>query len=215
MSFLPDVILLGQFPLTVLVLTGAAGGLLAHLLAGWLSSRAATPAEPAQDVIVNAVIGGIAGAKLLYVLVDLPGYLANPAALLVFPFGPLALPAGVVGAAAGVAWGLRRQEGRLSVLDRAAAPLLIGLAVAVAGWHGPGSWAFAPALLVAGGVALWLSLKGGSPGVSAAQSVVLGALALVVADLARPAGNFGLAATVAGTAAWAWLGRQWKKDSAT
>lgn len=219
MPFLPDVLMLGQFPLTTTAVTGLAGGLLAYLLAGWLARRDGAVPDPAADVVANALIGAILGAKLLYVAIDLPSYLANPAALVVFPFGPLALPGGVAGAVASVAWGLRRQAGWRGVLDQSAGPLALGLAVALAGWHAPGSWAFAPAVAVAALIAMALSLSRPAPGTRAAQSAILLSAALVLADLARPGGNMSglqLASAVAGTAAWLWLNRTaMKKDSGT
>lgn len=205
MPFLPDVIMLGQIPLAMVALTGLLGGLLAYWLTGWVARRAGADAEQvsaAQDIVPNLVVGGILGAKLVYVALDLPGHLANPGLLILFPYGPLALPAGLVGGLAAVALGLRRRpEDWLRLLDFAAAPLAAGLAIALAGWKAPGSWAFAPLVAFAAVTGLvW------GPGF--ARTVVLVAGALTLADQARPGGAttpLQVAAAVIGTGAWVWL----------
>jgi hypothetical protein len=85
------------------------------------------------------------------------------------------------------------------------------VAVALTGWQAPGSWAFAPAVAVAGGVALALKpAAGAGPGQRAALTVVLVAGALALADQARPAAHttaLQAGAAVIGTAAWLWLRR--------
>lgn len=208
MSFLPDVIMLGQFPLATVALTGLAGGLVAYLLAGWAARRQGAAPGGAQDVVLNLLVGSLLGAKLIYVILDLPGYLANPVTLILFPYGPLALPAGAVGGAAGVALGLwrRPRPDRVAALDAAAVPLLLGLAVALLGWKEPGSWSFAPLMALAGGLAWWTG-----PGRRLGGAVVLGACALVVADVTRPVAGLGggvtllqIIAALVGTGAWLW-----------
>lgn len=212
MPFLPDVLLLGQMPLATVALTGLFGGLLAYLLAGWLARREGSPPAPAQDLIANLFIGGVVAAKLVYVLLDPLAYVKNPVALILFPYGPLALPAGLVGGVASVALGLRRNAAWRTALDQAAPPLALGLAVAVAGWKAPGSAAFAPAVLVAA-VAAWATgvRPGRAPGLRGAQTLVMVAAALALADLARPGGGalsgLQVTAALAGTAAWWWWRR--------
>ncbi|HYG60446.1 MAG TPA: prolipoprotein diacylglyceryl transferase family protein [Symbiobacteriaceae bacterium] len=218
MPFLPDVILIGQMPLAIVAVTGLVGGLAAYLLAGWLARREGAPTEGPREVVLSLLLGGVLGAKLVYVLLDLPGHLANPASLIIFPYGPLALPAGLVGGTALVALELRKHPEPRKTLDHVAAPLTLGAGLAVAGWHGPGSWAFAPLMVAAGVAALIGSLRQRMPGVRAAQTLVIACAALVAADLARPAaGLTGLqtGAVLAGTAAWLWLQKAWKKDSGT
>jgi hypothetical protein len=203
MPFLPDVILLGQIPLATVAVTGLVGALLAY----WLASRRDSAAA---DLVLNLMIGGVVGAKLIYVLLDFRSYLANPGTLILFPYGPLALPAGIVGGLAAVALGLWRRTDLLHLLDLAAAPLALGLAVALAGWQAPGSWAFAPTVAVAGGVALALKPGAAWPGQRAAHTVLLVAGALALADQARPAVHttaLQAGAAVIGTAAWLWLRR--------
>lgn len=214
MPFLPDVVMLGQFPLATVALTGLLGGFLAFWLTGWVARRAGASADEAgvaQDIVLNLAVGGVLGAKLLYVVIDPGAYVANPGLLIFFPYGPWALPAGVGGGLGAVAWGLRRRPDRRRLLDYAAGPLAAGLAVALAGWKAPGSWAFAPLVALAAGGAI-----AGGPG--AARTVVLVAGALTLADQARPSAGpispLQLIAATIGTAAWSRLQRQArKKDS--
>lgn len=220
MPWVPDVIMLGQFPLAMVAVLSLLGGTLAYWLSGWLARREGHSSEAVHDVVVNLIVGGVISAKLVYVVLDPAGYWQNPLALLIFPYGRLGVLAGLLGGAVVVAWTLRRNPDRLTVLDLASAPLVLAAAVGSAGWHSPGSWAFAPALLMAGAGALAFSLLGRAPapGHRAAQSLIVVAFALAVADLARPGGattNLQWAAALAGTAAWLWLQRAWKKDSGT
>lgn|GEM_PF-6087132 len=209
MPFLPDVVMLGQLPLTVMALTGLAGGAIAYVL---------TRGSAAADLLLDLILGGVLGAKLIYVLMDLPGHIANPAMLILFPYGPLALPGAVVGAAALAGWSLRKRADRLTLLDQTAVPLALGLAIAVAGWKAPGSWAFAPALGAAA-LGAWLAPRQTAvPGARSAQTVVILCFALVLADLARPGSSISglqVAAASAGTLAWLWgtKGSAMKKDS--
>jgi hypothetical protein len=185
MHFLPEVIQLGQIPLAVGVLTGLLGALLAYWLAGRLGKPLGVTGA-AQDLVLNLAIGGFLGAKLVYILLDPMAYLKHPLNLLLFPYGPLALPAAILGGLAGAAWGLRRQQGALAVLDAAVPALILGLAAASLGWKGPGHQAFFPLLLLAGAGALILVRISLRPGQRAAAAAVMAACALVIADLFRP-----------------------------
>ena len=216
MPFLPDVFMLGQFPLAMVAVTGLLGGVVAYWLAGRLARLEGSDPAPAQDVVLNLLLGGVLGAKLIYVLMDVPGYVANPQALLIFPYGRLGMLAGLLAGAALAGWGLWKQPSPLHTLDLVAAPLVLGAGLAAAGWHAPGSWAFAPLLLVAGAAALLTILRRGAPGERAAQAALFAATSLVLADLARPAvgaTRLQLAAALLGTGAylfWRWTA---KKDS--
>ncbi|HYF81011.1 MAG TPA: prolipoprotein diacylglyceryl transferase family protein [Symbiobacteriaceae bacterium] len=222
MSFLPDVIMLGPVPLAAVALTGLVGGLLAYMLTGRSARRAgAGPDEAgaAQDIVPNLFVGGVLSAKLVYVLMDPGAYLASPGLLIVFPYGPLALPVGLAGGLAAVAWGLRRRKDWRRLLDYAAGPLATGLAAALLGWRAPGAWAFSPLVAAAAGASMWVG-TGGVPGSGAARTTVLVAGAITLADLARPAGStttLQVAAAVLGTAAWLWAQRaeQQEKGSGT
>lgn len=209
MPFLPDVIQIGSFPLDTTALTGLIGGLVAYLLAGWLARRAGAEPGGPQDVVLDLALGGIVAAKLVDLVLDPGGLLANPGTLLLFPHGPYVLPIGAVGGLLLVLWGLRRRSDRLAILDQAAAPLVLGLAVALAGWKAPGTWAFTPLMLVAGLITLATLRSATAPGHRMGYAVILASCALVLADLLRPGvGGFGgisplqLTAAILGTGAW-------------
>ncbi|HEY3366528.1 MAG TPA: prolipoprotein diacylglyceryl transferase family protein [Symbiobacteriaceae bacterium] len=217
MNFLPDVIQLGSFPIDIRTLMGLLGLVLAYLVAGLLPGglSPAGAREGAQDLVLDLAIGGILGAKLLDVALNPAGYLANPLALLVFPFGPLALPAGLVGGAVAVARSLWRRPDRLAVLDATAVPLALGLALDALGFRGPGAGAFASLLGVAALAALTTVRLVLPPGHRAAFTTVLVACALALADIARPGvslvggvSGLQLAAALAGTCAWLWTRRK-------
>ena len=154
MPFLPDVVMIGSMPLAFGAVTGLLGVLLAYLMIGWPKGDA-DELDAARDVVISLLVGGLLTAKLLYVVKDPLSYVANPAALLIFPNGPVALPAGAIGGIALVAWSLRKLPNRLAVLDRAALPLAAGMALAAAGLKGPGLWTFTPMLLGAA-LATWV-----------------------------------------------------------
>jgi prolipoprotein diacylglyceryltransferase len=216
----PDVLLLGQFPLSMIVVLGLFGGTAAYLLSGWLARLAGQSPDAARDAVLDLLVGTLAGAKLIYVLLDLRSYIANPAALILFPYGPLALPGGLAGGALALFWSLRRKPERLAILDQIAGPVLLAAAIGGAGWHAPGSLAFAPALALAAVAAISVARFQQTlpPGVRAAITLLFAAVALALADLARPGGKVSTlqwAAAVIGTLAWLWVNRTWKKDSGT
>ena len=177
-----------------------AGALLAYLLAR-------------QDLLVDLLLGGVIGAKLLYVLRAPTDLLTNPLSLLIPPQGPLAGLGALAGAVLAGAWALRRRPDRLALLDRVAAPLALGLSVAAMGGRGPGAWASAPALALAA-LAAWLLARRPQPsGHRTAHTAILACLALAVADLARPAAAAALFAGISltqllaafiATGLWVW-----------
>jgi hypothetical protein len=202
MPFLPDVVMLGQFPLAVGALTGLLGGFAAYWLSGYAARHAGTDVEVAKDLVFNLLIGGFLGA--------------NPVALLLFPYGPLAVPAGIVGGLTAAVWTLRHHPDRTSIIDAVALPLVLGLGIALVGWKEPGSWALAPGLIAAALVTHLSAPKASMQrGGRAAHTIVLAGLAIVLADLARPVSGLGggvtplqLVAAIAATAAWFWLRKQ-------
>lgn len=225
MNFLPDVLLLGNFPIDIRTLTGVVGIAVAFVLAGWrgwshlVGGSAADPsvASRAADLVLNLAIGGILGAKLIYVLSEPAAYVANPALLLLFPFGSLGLAGAALGVTAALTLGLWRESDRLAVVDHAALPLSFGAVVAMMGNKAPGGLAFLGLVTAAAIGALFAARFAKTPGHRAANTLLLVSAALVLADLFRPApgavaGITGLQVTAAvvGTAAWVWTGRQVK-----
>jgi len=208
---LPDVLALGPAMLPTRALFWLAGALVAHALSGLWSRRSGLDAGPAQDLVLNLAIGGVFGAKLIYVLLDPATYLRSPSLLLVFPYGSLALPGALLGGLALVAWGLRSQGNRLAVLDQVVPALVLGAALGASGSAWPGAWALGPLLLVAG---LAGRLRpGAAPGGRTVPTLVFASLAVVLADLAHPATGLGgvtglqLGAALLGTGAWYWQER--------
>ncbi|MFZ5827552.1 MAG: prolipoprotein diacylglyceryl transferase family protein [Bacillota bacterium] len=212
-AYLPEVLAVGPAVLPTRALFWLLGAVVTYLLAGAWARRAGLETGTAQDLVLNLAIGGVLGAKLIYVALDPAAYLGSPSLLLAFPYGALALPGAAGGAVAAAAWGLRKEPDRLRLLDQVVPALVLGAAVGAAGSAEPGAWALAPLLLAAGLTAAWLRRAAGASGHAAAAAVAVAALALVLADLARPATAAGgvsglqIAAALIGTAAWYWQGR--------
>lgn len=213
-AHLPEVLSLGPAVLSTQMLFWLAGAALAYLLAGHWARRAGLEAGPAQDLVLNLALGSALGAKLIYVLLDPAAYLGSPRLLLALPYGDLAPVGALLGGVALAGWGLRKQKGRLSVLDQAAPALVLGAALGAAGWAGPGGGALFLCLLAAGLATAYLRATGaGAPGHLTAAALSLVGLAAALADLARPAsGPGGMTgvqgvATLLATAAWYWQRR--------
>ncbi|MFZ5815747.1 MAG: prolipoprotein diacylglyceryl transferase family protein [Bacillota bacterium] len=209
-AHLPDVLALGPAVLPTRALFWLAGAVLAYGLAGCWSRRAGLDPGLGQDLVLNLAIGGVLGAKLIYVAIDPGAYLRSPSMLLAFPYGPLLLPGAALGGLLLAGWALRKQPDRLVLLDQTAPALLLGGALGAAGSTGPGAWALGPLLLLAGLAGAWLRRRSERPGEAATAALLLAALALVLADLARPAQAAGgvtglqLAAAAVATGAWYW-----------
>jgi len=85
--------------------------------------------EKAWDLVFMAVVGGILGAKIYYVLLNYPRLIEDPAGLL-FSRGGMVWYGGFLGATALVSWEVRRSKlpfGQMA--DAVAPPLAIGYAV--------------------------------------------------------------------------------------
>jgi thiol-disulfide isomerase/thioredoxin len=212
-AHLLDVLSLGPAVVPTRALFWLAGAALAYLLAGLWAEQAGLERNSAQDLVLNVCLGGVLGAKLLYVVLDPAAYVESPALLITFPYGDLALTGALAGGLALAAWGLRRQANRLALIDQALPALVLGGALGAAGSDAPGAWALTLLLLAAGLAGIWLRRHGGRPGHGAAALLVLTALAITLADLAHPAGSAGditgvqWGASLLGTAAWYWLSR--------
>lgn len=215
-SLLPEAVSLGPAVLPTRAVFWLAGLLLAYVLAGRAGPVPAV-AESARDLVLNLAVGGAFGAKLLYVLLDPSAYVRSPALLLTFPYGALALPGALAGGLALGLWGLRRVPDRLQVWDRTLPALLLGVGVAALGSPAPSEWALGPALLAAGLLSLLAQTRSApAAGQGTVTALLLGALAVALADLARPSGApagvtaVQLAAALAATLAWLWWRRREK-----
>ncbi|HEY3365561.1 MAG TPA: hypothetical protein VGK74_10950 [Symbiobacteriaceae bacterium] len=213
MPFLPDQLQIGSFFVDVRSLTAILGTVVAYLLA-----RAAGRAEGSRAIaggagrlVLALALGSFGGAHLVSAALNPQPYAADPAVMLLqFPTHWAALISGGVCGIAVVWWIAAAHGDCRTAIDRAAAPLVLGLAVATAGWRS--EWVHV-LLLVAGGLAAMGTAKlRQEPGVQAATAVIAAALALVMAELFRPGhgGFLGVTAlqwtaAAAGTGAWLWV----------
>lgn len=107
---------------------------IAVVVAVWLGVRAATragfPAEATSDVAFVAVIGGLVGARLFYVLDHLPRFVKDPlAAFAIWEGGIAVYGAFIGGIAAGAIAAMRVGFPIWRGLDLAAIPMLVGQAI--------------------------------------------------------------------------------------
>jgi phosphatidylglycerol:prolipoprotein diacylglycerol transferase len=121
---LPVLLQLGPFTLytySLLVNLGVAVGLI------WLYFRAPTDRRARWlDIGIAAVVGGLVGARLLYVLVNGAYFAANPIEAVMIWRGGLAWPGAVGGALlAGFFWARRSGESLLPILDTLSLPLAL------------------------------------------------------------------------------------------
>jgi phosphatidylglycerol:prolipoprotein diacylglycerol transferase len=70
----------------------------------WLSRRAGYPKAFCSDLLLCVLGGGLVGARLAYVLEDLPTYLADPLSILNLRAGGLVFYGGFLGAGLAIAW---------------------------------------------------------------------------------------------------------------
>lgn len=126
--------------------------LMAFLTAGYVTraelKRMDYDPDKAWDFVFMAVVGGILGAKIYYILLNWPRLMTNPTGL-IFARGGLVWYGGLIGAAALVVWEIRRSKLPLGRMTDAVAPALaIAYAVGRIGcflvgddWGRPtGSW---------------------------------------------------------------------------
>ncbi|MER3545282.1 MAG: hypothetical protein C4311_11960 [Chloroflexota bacterium] len=100
----------------------------------WLAAREAGRLGLDDDAVYNAgfvtLVVGLLSARVIYILLHLPAYLANPADILSLNLGSFApLPGAAVGVLAGAAFALRRRLPWLPLLDALAPALAVGLAL--------------------------------------------------------------------------------------
>lgn len=93
----------------------------------WRAGRSNVPRDRVADLGVAAILGGLIGARLFYVIVNIRDYLGTPLEIVRIDKGGLVFYGGFIGAAAAVVWIARRID--LDVLEVAD---LFALAVPVA-----------------------------------------------------------------------------------
>jgi phosphatidylglycerol:prolipoprotein diacylglycerol transferase len=122
-----ELLTVGGFTVYSFGLTIAVGMLVGLLIAIREGDRKRLPDGAMFDALMGAVIGGLVGARLLYVLLDLKYYLANPHEIFRPDHGGLSFYGGLALGIA-VAWFIARRRGiSFSAAADAAAP---GIAIA-------------------------------------------------------------------------------------
>lgn len=121
---------LGPFAISWYGLAVAAG----ILVGVWLTTREAArkglPVEPVLDLILWIAVGGVVGARLLYVLDRWPFFAANPLQILALHTGGLSIMGAILGG--GLAAGVLARRKGLSVrrfFDAAAPGIVLGQAI--------------------------------------------------------------------------------------
>lgn len=116
----------------VMIAIGLAFALLA---ATWKGRRIGIPADPFYDLLFLAILSGFLGARVLYILTNIPGFLANPADYIFSRTGFVFL-GGLVSASATCIWYVRRRKlDVLKVADIAGPCVAIGHAFGRIGCH--------------------------------------------------------------------------------
>lgn len=188
MPRLPDVIPVGPFPLPTLPLALLLGAYLFLYLAGRWAKGWGLDRAWVDQVAYRALVGAAVGAKLAEVLRSPASFVASPRLLVSVPLGSLPLAAALLGAVLWAAPALRRHRSQWPrVLDAMAIPFGLGLSVAALGSGQAHSLLLAVALLLATGALAILRPQAAFHGHTALGAMVLGSLALVTADLFRPA----------------------------
>lgn len=136
--------------------------MLAVVVACWLglrlAERAGVPTELLGSLVTWAIVGGLIGARLFFVLDHLPAYLADPFAVLAIWQGGIAVYGAFIGGIGGGYIAARRAKLPVwKLLDAAAPAMLIGQAIGRLGclangdaWGGPcncGSGGFCPCVV--------------------------------------------------------------------
>lgn len=183
----PDALRLGPLHLPLNPTAAVLGWLAAHALAGGRAPRYGLDAAWLRALVWRVPPAAWLAAKLGEVLDSPAAILSSPRLLLAPPAGVWALAGAGVGAAL-AAWPLlrgRRQDVAV-MLDALAVPLLAGLAVGALGVGDRRALPLAAGWLAAAAAVRRLEGRARFPGHVGAAAVVLGALAFVAGDLARP-----------------------------
>ncbi|MDF0726155.1 prolipoprotein diacylglyceryl transferase [Cytobacillus sp. S13-E01] len=117
-----------------MVSTHGAGSAVAFLLGMWLTLRLARRqgynSELVVDFMTYAIIGGVLGARLWYVLLNLGYYVDNPSKILAIWEGGLAIQGGIMGGIViGIWFAKKRKISAWKFADLIAPGLLLGMAI--------------------------------------------------------------------------------------
>jgi len=126
----PILIHLGPLAISWYGLAVAAGILVGIWLITREAARKGLPVEPVIDLMLWIAVGGLVGARLLYVLDQWPFYAANPLQMLAIHTGGLSIMGAILGGALTAAILARRKGLRVRRLFDAAAPgIVLGQAI--------------------------------------------------------------------------------------
>jgi phosphatidylglycerol:prolipoprotein diacylglycerol transferase len=119
---------------------------LAALVAGWIAraelKRYGYDPDLASSLVVTAIVGGLIGARLFFVLEDLSGFLSAPLDF-IFTGAGFTWHGGLLGGALGITWLARRKDlPWLRVADICAPALALAYGIGRIGCHlaGDGDW---------------------------------------------------------------------------
>ncbi len=105
---LPELFRIGPFPIHTYGALVALGILAGAALAEWLWRSRGGEKGRMFDLVFTVVLAGLVGARLLFILVNLPWYLAHPVEVVMVWKGGLVFYGGLMGGAAAFFWMTRR-----------------------------------------------------------------------------------------------------------
>jgi phosphatidylglycerol:prolipoprotein diacylglycerol transferase len=141
----PELLRLGPVTITTYGLMLALAFVAAALYLRWALKRQAIDPNAVYNILFAAIVGGVIGARLFYVVANWGDFAAQPMMVFFLPAGGLVFQGGAIGGALAV-WAVVAYE-RLpapAVMDGAAPALSIGAAVGRIGCFANGCCAGAP-----------------------------------------------------------------------
>ncbi len=126
-----EVLSIGPFHVYLFGITIVAGMLAGVLLALVEVRRQGIPEDPFTDVLLYAILGGLLGARLAYVIAYNPAfYLANPLDIFRVNAGGMSIHGGILGGVLGGVWRARKHGLPIwKVADTVAPALILGQAI--------------------------------------------------------------------------------------
>jgi len=126
-----EVFSIGPVHIYLFGITIAAGMLAGILLALYEARRQGMPEDPFLDVLLYAILGGLLGARLAYVVVYNPAhYLANPLDIFRVNAGGMSIHGGILGGVLAGVWRARKHGLPIwKVADTVAPALILGQAI--------------------------------------------------------------------------------------
>ena len=131
-TYLPNPILVQFGPISIhwYGLFVALGIFVSVVVASRLARTYGISSEKVYDAGLYAVLGGLVGARIYAVFLELPYYLAHPFEIIAIWHGGLAIHGGIIGAVAVLAWYCKKNHLPLwHMVDAAAPALALGQAI--------------------------------------------------------------------------------------